>query len=185
MTPHHSRIEYGDSLRLRPHLSKIVDRAVVKFVNRFNHEPDDLGGFDDPLFHLPRPAESTARMCAFRRWHGADWWMVLHEDAGAVPAGWTVTRRVTILPDSMEPDTLDFLPDLVVTRGGARFILPQHKPRYHEIRRQVQLFELYRLLILETSNSEFLDKFIIDHLSKAWEYTSLFDPNEATVFVPG
>ena len=54
MTSHQSRIEYGDNLRLQPHLSKIVDRTVVKFVNRHNDEPE-LKGFDDPLFHLPKP----------------------------------------------------------------------------------------------------------------------------------
>lgn len=183
MTPHHSRIEYGDSLRLRPHLSKIVDRAVVKFVNRFNHEPDDLGGFDDPLFHLPRPAESTPRMCAFRRWHGADWWMVLYEATIGDYAGGAVTRRVTILPDSQEPDTLNFLPDLVVTRRGARFVLPEYKLRYQEVPLQVSLLWIYRLLVLETSDSEHLDNVIIDPLSRAWKYASEFDPNDATVFV--
>ena len=183
MTHHHSPIGYGDNLRLQPQLSKIVDRAVVKFVNRFNHEPDELEGFDDPLYHLPRPAESTLRMCAFRRWHGADWWMVLYEDAREVPGGCTVTRRVTIFPDSQEPDTLNFLPDLVVTRRGARFVLPEYKLRYQEVPLQVSLLWIYRLLVLETSDSEHLDNVIIDPLSRAWKYASEFDPNDATVFV--
>ena len=62
MAPRHSRIEYGDNLRLQPQLSKIVDRAVVKFVNRHNGEPD-LKGFDDPLFHLPKPTDPMFREC--------------------------------------------------------------------------------------------------------------------------
>ena len=183
MTSHHPRIEYGDSLRLQPQLSKIVDRAVVRFVNRFNKESDYLKGFDDPLFHLPKPAESTRRMHAFRRWHGTDWWMVLYEDANEVPAGCTVTRRVTVLPDSLEPDTLDFSPDLVVTRGGARFILPGHKLHDHEVRLHVPLVEIYHFLLVETSDSEYLDELIINPLSNAWKYASEFDPHDATVFV--
>ena len=160
MTRHQSRIEYGDSLRIQPQLSKIMDRAVVKFVNAHNRERDDMKGFDDPLFHLPKPEEPTLKvhsvkellvqvsdapvlapkMYACRRWHGADWWMVLSEDIEEVPVGCTVTRRVTVLPDSTEPDTLDFLPDLVVTRGGARFILPERKLNGQEFRQQVSLF---------------------------------------------
>ena len=183
MHPHSSRIEYGDSLRLQPQLSKIVDRAVVKFVNRFNHEPDDLKGFDDPLFHLPNPTESTSKMCALRRWHGADWWMVLYEDAGEVPAGCTVTRRVTILPDSLEPDTLDLLPDLVVTRGGARFILPDYELYYNELGQRLSLWGLYRLVVLETADNGHFDEVIIQPLSVAWKYAFEFDPSDATVSV--
>ncbi len=169
MTSHQSRIEYGDNLRLQPHLSKIVDRAVVKFVNRHNDEPE-LKGFDDPLFHLPKPTDPVSRMRAFRRWHGADWWMVLCEDDLRIPARGVVTRRVTILPDSLEPDTLNFTPDLVVIRAGAQFILPEYETHYQEYRQQVSLFEIYRFLILETSDSEYPDDFIIHALSKAWEF---------------
>ena len=202
MTRHQPRIEYGDSLRIQPQLSKIVDRAVVKFVNAHNRERDDMKGFDDPLFHLPKPEEPTLKvhsvkellvqvsdapvlapkMYAFRRWHGADWWMVLSENIEEVPVGCTVTRRVTVLPDSTEPDTLDFLPDLVVTRGGARFILPERKLNGQEFRQQVSLFGLYRFLMYEASDNAHLDEKIIGPLSRAWEYTSMFDPDDATVF---
>ena len=182
MTRHQSRIEYGDSLRIQPQLSKIVDRAVVNFVNTYNHEPDAMKGFDDPLFHLPKPEESAPKMYAFRRWHGVDWWMVLCEDIAEVPVGCTVTRRVTILPDSLEPDTLDFLPDLVVTKGGARFVLPEHKLNGHEFRQKVSLFGIYHFLILEGSDSVYLDEKIIGPLSRAWEYASVFDPDDATMF---
>ncbi len=184
MQHHHTPIEYGDSLKLQLQLSKVVDRAVVKFVNRSNDNPDELG-FGDPLFHLPDPAASVARMCAFRRWHGADWWMVLGEDAGEAPIGRTITRRVTILPDSIEPDTLDFLPDLIVTRGGARFALPEDAWRYREHRQQLPSAFVYRLLLLETSKSQRLEleELIIGLLSKAWQYACEFDPSQATVFV--
>ena len=185
MHPHSSRIEYGDNLQLQPQLSKIVDRAVVKFVNRFNHEPDEMEGFDDPLFHLPKPVEPTPRMCAFRRWHGADWWMVLHEDAGEVPYGCTVTRRVTILPDSMEPDTLDFLPDLVVLRAGARFVLPDYKLHYSEYGKRLQLIGPFGPGGLDTPNSEHIEEAVKQCLFRAWQYTSSFDPKNATVFVSG
>ena len=183
MTHHHTQIRYGDSLRLQPQLSKLVDRAVVSFVNGFNHEPDDMKGFDDPLFHLPNPAESTSKMCALRRWHGADWWMVLHEYALGVSAIGTLTRRVTILPDSMEPDTLNFVPDLVVTKGGARFILPVDNGHHHEFLRQVSLTEISRHSILEDYDVECLYKSIIDPLSRAWHFASLLNPDDATVFV--
>ena len=183
MTSHRSRIEYGDGLRLQPQLSRIVDRAVVRFVNRLNGEPDHLEGFDDPLFHLPKLAESTSRMHAFRRWHGADWWMVLHEDAREVPNGCTVTRRVTIVPDSIEPDTLDFLPDLVVTRGGARFVLPDYQLHYDELGQRFPLFGPYGLRAPGNYFDEHMEDSIIEPLSQAWKYTSLFDPSDATVLV--
>ena len=182
MTCHQPRIEYGDSLRIQPQLSKIVDRAVVKFVNTYNHEPDAMKGINDPLFHLPKPEEPAPKMYAFRRWHGADWWMVLCEDIAEVPVGCTVTRRVTILPDSTEPDTLDFLPELVVSRRGARFILPERKPNGLEFRQQVSLSRLYYFLIHEASDSAHLDEKIIGPLSMAWEYAYMFDPDDATVF---
>ncbi len=175
MTPRHSPIRYGDSFRMQPQLSKIVDRAVVKFVNRHNGEPD-LKGFDDPLFHLPKPTDPVSKMRAFRRWHGADWWMVLCEDTLSTPAIGMVTRRVTILPDSSEPDTLNFTPDLVVTKGGAQLILPEYKAHYREYSQQVSLFEIYRGLILGTADSEHTDDQIIDTLSKAWEFHLQISP---------
>ena len=183
MTHHHSPIGYGDNLRLQPQLSKIVDRAVVKFVNKFNHESDELEGFDDPLYHLPRPAESTLRMCAFRRWHGADWWMVLYEDAREVSGGCTVTRRVTIFPDYREPDTLDLLPDLVVARRGMRFILPEYKLYNPELQQQISLLWTYRFLLLETYDNGHMDEVIIGSLQRAWKYALEFDPSDATVSV--
>ena len=182
MTHRHSRIGYGDSLRMQPQLSKIVDRAVVKFVNRHNGEPD-LKGFDDPLFHLPKPADPVSAMRAYRRWHGADWWMVLYEDEHTPPARGIVTRRVTILLDSLEPDTLNFTPDLMVTRGGACFILPEYELHYEEYRKQISLFAIYRLLVLETAFGEHAEEIIFGTLSEAWEFTSSFNPDDATVFI--
>lgn len=182
MTQHHSSIRYGDSLRIQPQLSKIVDRAVVRFVNRHNCEPD-LKGFGDPLFHLPKPVDPVLRMRAYRRWHGADWWMVLCEEASNSVTRGAVTRRVTVLPDSVEPDTLNLTPDLVVTRGGARFILPDEKLHYEDGRQQIPLFEIYRFLVLETSDGEHADEFVIEALSEAWQFTYVFDPEDATVFV--
>ena len=175
MEPRQSRIEYGDNLRLQPQLSKIVDRAVVKFVNRHNSEPD-LKGFDDPLFHLPKPTDPVSRMRVYRRWHGADWWMVLCEDALRTPARGTVTRRVTILPDSSEPDTLNFTPELVVTQGGAQLILPEYKTHYEEYRQQASLFDIYRGLILGTTDSEHADGQVIHALSMAWEFHLQISP---------
>ena len=175
MAPRHSKIEYGDNLRLQPQLSKIVDRAVVKFVNRHNGEPD-LKGFDDPLFHLPKPTDPVSRMRAFRRWHGADWWMVLCEDALRITTRGMVTRRVTILSDSSEPDTLNFTPELVVTQGGAQLILPEYKTYYREYSQQVSLLDIYRSLILGTADSEHTDDPIIDTLSKAWEFHLQISP---------
>ena len=183
MTQRHSRIRYGDNLRMQPQLSKIVDQAVVRFVNRRNGEPD-LTGFGDPLYHLPKPTDPVLRTRAFRRWHGADWWMVLCEDKWTPRARGIVTRRVTILLDSLEPDTLNFTPDLVVTRGGVRFILPEYKMHYQEFRQQVSLFEIYRLLILETRASERVEEQIIDALSRAWDFASEFNPDDATVSIP-
>lgn len=183
MTQHHSPIRYGDNPRMQPHLSKIVDRAVVRFVNRFNGERDDLKGFDDPLFHLPKPADPVSSMRAYRRWHGADWWMVLHEDGLTPPARGLVTRRVTILLDSQEPDTLNLTPDLVVTRGGARFILPEYGLHYEEYRQQIPLFAIYRGLVLETDFGEHAEEIIFRTLSEAWEFTFLFNPDDATVFI--
>ena len=175
MSPSHSSIEYGNNLRLQPQLSKIVDRAVVRFVNRHNGEPD-LKGFDDPLFHLPNPTDPVRRMRALRRWHGADWWMVLCEDALGTPARGMVTRRVTILPDSSEPDTLNLTPELVVTQGGAQLILPEYKSRYREYSQRLSLFDAYRSLILGTADSEHTDDQIIDTLSKAWEFHLQISP---------
>ena len=183
MTQHHSPIRYGDNPRMQPQLSKIVDRAVVRFVNRRNGEPDEMKGFDDPLFHLPRPTDPVSKIRAYRRWHGADWWMVLYEDERTPPARGIVTRRVTILLDSQEPDTLNFTPDLVVTRGGARFILPEYDLHSAEYRKQVSLFEIYRLLVLETGFGEHAEGIILGILSEAWEFTSLFNPDDATVFI--
>ena len=183
MTQHNSPVGYGDNLRLQPQLSKIVDRAVVKFVNMSNDEPDDLKGLDDPLLHLPNPAESESRVCAFRRWHGADWWMVLSEDGGRDSTGGTVTRRVTILPDPLEPDTLNLLPDLVVTRGGARFVLADHEAHNEEFAQHVPLFGTYGLRVRETSYSALMDEVVIEPLSRAWRYASLLNPDDATVFV--
>ena len=183
MPPRHSPMRYGDSLRMQPQLSKIVDRAVVRFVNRNNREHDELKGFDDPLFHLPKPADPVSGTRAYRRWHGADWWMVLHDDERTPLANGIVTRRVTILLDSIEPDTLNFTPDLVVTRGGARFILPEHGWHYEEYRKQIPLFEIYRSLVLETDFSEYAEEIMLDALSEAWEFTSLFNPDDATVFI--
>ena len=183
MTQRHSPMRYGDNLRMQPHLSKIVDRAVVRFVNRHNGERDDLKGFDDPLFHLPKPADPVSGMRAYRRWHGADWWMVLYEDERTHPASGIVTRRVTILLDSQEPDILNFTPDLVVTRGGARFILPEYDLNHEEYRKQISLFAIYRLLVLETSFSEHAEEIIFGTLSEAWEFTSSFNPDDATVFI--
>ena len=183
MTQQDSPIRYGDNLRLQPQLSKLVDRAVVKFVNKSNDESDDLKGFDDPLFHLPKPAELASKVSAFRRWHGADWWMILHEDNWRDSTGGVVTRRVTVSPDSREPDTLSITPDLVVTRREARFVLPEYKLNYREIRQQVSLIWIYRLLVLETSDNEHLDEVIVKLLFRAWEYTSGFNPDDATVFV--
>lgn len=169
MTSQHSRIGYGDNIRLQPQLSKIVDRAVVKFVNRHNGEPD-LKGFDDPLFHLPKPTDPGSKMRAFRRWHGADWWMVLCEDDLRIPPRGLVTRRVTILPDALDPDTLNFTPDLVATRGGAQFILPGYETHYQMYRQRFSLFDIYRGLILGTADSEHADDSIVHALSKAWEF---------------
>ena len=115
-------------------------------------------------------------MRAFRRWHGADWWMVLCEDTLSTPAIGMVTRRVTILPDSSEPDTLNFAPDLVVTKGGAQLILPEYNAHYREYSQQVSLFEIYRGLILGTADSEHTDDQIIDTLSKAWEFHLQISP---------
>lgn len=175
MAPRISKVKYGDSLRLQPQLSKIVDRAVVKFVNRHNGEPD-LKGFDDPLFHLPKPTDPVSRMRTYRRWHGADWWMVLCDDVMRTPVIGMVTKRVTILPDSSEPDTLNFSPELVVTRGGAQLILPEYKAQYREYSQQVSLFDIYRSLILGTGDSEDTDDRIIDTLSKAWEFHRQISP---------
>ena len=175
MTPHHSPIRYGDNFRMQPQLSKIVDRAVVKFINRHNGEPD-LKGFEDPLFHLPRPTDPMLTMRAFRRWHGADWWMVLCEDALRAPARGMITRRVTVLPDSSEPDTLNFTPELMVTQGGAQLILPEFKTYYRKYSQQVSLFDIYRSLILGTADAERMDDQIIDTLSKAWEFHLRISP---------
>ncbi len=183
MAQRHSPMRYGDNLRMQPQLSKIVDRAVVRFVNRNNGEHDELKGFNDPLFHLPKPTDPVSGMRAYRRWHGADWWMVLYEDEHTSPARGMVTRRVTILMDSQEPDILNFSPDLVVTRGGARFILPEHDWRYEEYRKQIPLFDIYRLLILETGFSERAEEMILGTLTEAWEFTSLFNPADATLFI--
>ena len=184
MTQRHSPIEYGDSLRLQPQQSRLVDMAVVKFVNRCNDEPDDYIGFDDPLFHLPAPAAPTPRVCAFRRWRGADWWMVFCEDARAVPIGCTVTRRVTILPDAEQPNTLDVLPDLVVTKGGARFTLPEHESSHLKFGQNVPRTWAHPVLF-ETSEGQRLEleECLMALLVEAWESTSELDPDEATVFV--
>ena len=196
MTHFHSPISYGDNLRMQPQLSKIVDRAVVKFVNQCNGEPNEMKGFDDPLFHLPKPEDSVSRVCAFRRWHGADWWMVLHEDDCTHATRGNVTRRVTILIDATEPDTLNFTPDLVVTRGGVRFILPQHESHFQEYQQQVSLFEVYGLLLLEATFNrletmvnrpdvrEQIEEIINSRLSRAWDFASEFNPDDATVSIP-
>ena len=88
------------------------------------------------------------------------------------------------MPDSKEPDTVILLPDLVVTKGGARFTLPGHRLRNGELRQQFTPDGGYSLGLLETSNSQRLEfeSIILTLLSRAWEYASELDPSEATEF---
>ena len=111
--------------------------------------------------------------------------MVFQEDGRTAPVGCTVTRRVTILPSAEEPGALDFLTDLVVTRGGARFTLPEHKSRHTELRQRLPLPWAYPYLLFEASDNHRLklEDAIGEFLEEAWEYTSELDPDDATVFV--
>ena len=183
MTHARAQIAYGDNFRIQPQLSKVVDLAVVKFINAHNGEHDLKKGFDDPMWHLPDPTDPrSGKMRAYRRWHGVDWWMIVYDGAIKPPAIGEVTKRVTIMPDDIEPDTLILTPDLIVTRGGVRFTLPVQKLRYKELK--LDLFEIYRRMLLESNGREFADKSIADALSRAWEFVSMFDPSDATEAIP-
>ena len=182
----HSQIAYGDRFSIQPRLARIVDLAVVKFINQHNGEPDLKEGFDNPFYHLPNPtAVGPPRIRAHRRWHGAALWMVLKDEQGVSPTPSVVTRRVTIQPDDEEPDTLSFTPDIIVTRGGGgRFTLPGNMPHFQEFRRQVNLSKIYIGLILGTADGERAEAPIINALHRAWKFTAEFHDEDATLPIP-
>ena len=111
--------------------------------------------------------------------------MVFQEDGRTAPVGCTVTRRVTILPSAEDPGALDFLTDLVVTRGGARFTLPEHESRRPELRQYLPLAWTYSYAFRETLEEQRLELEydLISLLEKAWKSAFEFDPDEATVFI--
>ena len=123
-------------------------------------------------------------MRAYRRWRGVDWWMIVYDDSIYPPSTGEVTKRITIMPDGIEPDTLNLTPDLIVTRGGVRFILPAEKLRYKEFHQKINLFEIYRELLFRNNGEEFADKAITDAIARAWEFVSMFDPSDATDAIP-
>ena len=182
----HSQIAYGDGFNIQPRLAKMVDLAVVKFINLNNGEPDLTKEFDDPLYHFPNPAAAgPPRIRAYRRWHGAALWMVLKDEQGKSSIPSIVTRRVTIQPDDEEPDTLSFTPDIVVTRGdGGRFTLHGDMRRYEEFRGQVNLFEIYVGMIMGTDDGERAEESIIEALQQAWKFAANIHVDDATFLIP-
>ena len=181
-----SQIAYGDRFSIQPRLARMVDLAVVKFINQQNGESDPEKGFDDPFYHLPHPAAvGPPRIRAHRRWHGAALWMVMKDEQGVSPTPSIVTRRVTIQPDDEEPDTLSFTPDIIVTRGGGGlFTLPGDMPHFQEFRQQVNLFKIYVGLTMGTVDGEGAEASIINALHRAWKFAAKFHDEDATLPIP-
>ena len=185
MTHARSQIAYGDNLTIQPRLAKLVDTAVVKFINRQNGEPNLKKGLDDPLFHLPNPAYTgPPKVRAHRRWHGAALWMVVCDEPGDGHAPSIITRRVTVAPDYEEPDMLSFIPDIIVTRSGGRFILPDGDARLHEFRKRVNLFRIYAGLMLGNDGGEHAEESITKGLTEAWSLATHYDAKDATAPIP-
>ena len=185
MTRAHSQIAYGDNLTIQPRLARLVDTAVVKFINRQNDEPDPKKGLDDPHFHLPNPTDTgPPKVRAHRQWHGSALWMVVRDEPGDGPAPSIITRRVTVSPDYEEPDMLSFIPDIIVTRSGGRFILPDDDARLHKFRQRVNLFRIYAGLMIGNDGGEHADESIVRGLSEAWSLATQYDANDATVPIP-
>ena len=139
-------------LRLPVRISEAVDKAVKTFVSR-----------------------ETGRQ-AHLRWHGADLWMI-YANSVDVEKQIFVTRRVTIGVYSDDPDTLCFIPDILVTRlDGARYILPDTKRGNSKA--SASVFDLTRQ-VLQYSDMQNVTNDVMARLDSTWDKANKFSEVEA------
>ena len=138
-------------VRLPWEFSRILDVLVSEFVGKHREEG----------------------MKAHQKWHGADLWMI-YTDSTYGDSGSALTRRVTIGGYSDDPDTLLFIPDIVITNSEGRHIMPPDV-RFGNILK-------WRSIRLKTDEIRGYDKAngeISEFLDDAWKVAASLSPNEA------
>jgi hypothetical protein len=118
-------------VELPPRLSDAIDQAVLLFEQ-----------------------QAAERIESYRRWHGADLWMVFAEsnlDDGTVGVA---TRRVTVGAFSDTPDDLRFIPDIVVQRRGGRYMLPAGQEGAQDMVGRISIFYLLEELHRSTVTAQ-------------------------------
>lgn len=155
-------------VRLPVRLSDLVDEAVGRFVER---HPDE-------------------RLQTTRRYHDADLWMVFrHEPVGEGEPAF-LTRRITVGVYSDDADHLRFIPDIVVTRPGGRFMLMPDGTHDWTAADLPAISTLQVRLSMHddrTAEQEMHDHLlarIIQALEGAWSAARKLRPHEATQLIP-
>lgn len=159
-----------EAVRLAPPIAKAIDSVVTKFVTESNHQGIELQ----------------------MRWHGADLWMLMEDDESLhkLPLSiWesvydtkfaqehreyrqslagTLSRRVTIGAFSDDPDSLRFIPDLVLHTTTGRFV-PQI-PRDYTMPEKItaSVFELTRLALTDAHPEQIIAGLLDSLLERAW-----------------
>ena len=166
-------------------LSEAIDVAVVLFVNENNKEQDLKKGLSSPVAHLPDPDNDPPGVFrAYRRWHGADLWIVFSDAEDDQPKG-KVTHRVTIGVYSDARDKLIFIPDIVVTKPSGRYVLPLQAQDTVESRDlYLSVRELEEAIFSYGKRNGDLRNRITRKLTEAWRYAMEIPPSDATELLP-
>ena len=137
---------------MEPKLASCIEEAVDAFVNSINKD---------------------GRIQYHRRFQDAQVWIVSREKlySGDVPQ--IVTPRVTVMPYSNE--VLAIMPDVVVIRGGSRYILPPDVRS--SLATDYPIFDMMQHLYQGKPEGELTDK-IFSALNDAWEKAQNIDPDQ-------
>ena len=164
-------------VQLPAQVSSEIDSFVDEFVASSNKEI---------LRHAQR-LDAADTHAAFvnstKRWQGADLWII---SGGSLATEFSIaTRRVTIGAFSDAPDTLAFIPDIIVTMTNGQFMLPPDTPDWVEIENlHVSVSELVRHLGTESSSRQNVKSMLSKVFLKAWTVAEEeMSPSDAKVLV--
>ena len=162
-------------VQLPDQVSSAIDSFVDEFVASSNKDIIRYAQRLDADTH-------TAFINSTKRWQGADLWLIL---GGSLETELSIaTPRVTIGAFSDAPDTLVFIPDIIVTRTNGQFMLPPDTPDWVEIENlQVPVSDLTRLIGVESSSANNIFLMLMSVCSVAWRIAEEISPSKANVLV--
>ncbi len=137
--------------------------------------PRDFSRILDELISEFVGLHSEDGMKSYQKWHGADLWMI-YADSTDSDSGFNLTHRVTIGGYSDDPDTLLFIPDIVITKSEGRYIMPpdtrvRNILKSGSIRQKTDEIRVYG-----KANGE-----ILQFLDNAWKTAVSLSPKDATL----